>query len=340
MNRPGSVQNTFGEVLLPTVDAINQEYKRYMEQIESVKDYLRQCDLKFQPEEAKKKRFMVLTMTPYCKQSWNELVPAEFSVAVFSVDQGIIKGLVGFIEPKIPFGERGEVTLNCERSALPFPGNFEELGVHSIPRSEVLSRIEDVADRYGCLMDEEILIFAMKAEIAVITNCIRWLEKNCPTGKWRKYRIVSFEMLLMALSQLAENAEENVAVIRHEGGAGRFLYQNRYEYNLQLGCAWHRRGENVSKIPSCAFNITLRRVYNALFYLCRLYGTDLKPKTHRPATEETEVVNQRMKRVVITEKPNSGKRQEKFTVKTRGVSTITKYRAANPVAGGLFSKKR
>ncbi|ODM99849.1 Protein maelstrom [Orchesella cincta] len=300
------VHNTFGELVLPHAEAIENEYELYVSSFASVQQYLRRKDLANQPMEPTGKKFLILTMVPYCKHQWNELIPGEFAVTVFSIDKGIENNLVSLVDPGgIPLGERGEVSMNCERNALPTPGEFDGVDVNPILTKTVLRTIENAAKQYGCYMEGEILIFTMRAEIATLRNCIRWLERKFPAQKWGKFRIISLEMLLQAMSELVEDAGNNPAVITHEGGAARFLYHPRYEFNHNLACRWHQKKENVWKASYCALNIVMRRAYNALFYLHHLFEKKLKPNTHLPPVMKNDVVNNRSlrKQMLMSEQP-------------------------------------
>ncbi|CAL8125294.1 unnamed protein product [Orchesella dallaii] len=329
------VYNTFGELVIPHVKAIENEYESYVAAFSTVQQYLRRSDLSSQPKEPTSKRFMHLVMTPYCKHAWNELIPAEFAVVIFSVDKGVEKSFVGLVDSgEIPLGERGEVVTNCNRNALPFPGDFDAVDANSTPPSEVLKTIEEIANKWGCNLGNEILIFAMRSEIGTLTSCIRWLERKYPCAKWRKFRILTFEMLLMALSELVENAGNNGAVIRHEGGAARFLYHSRYEYNPALACCWHQKQDNIGKVPYCALNIVLRRAYNALYYLCHLFGKAMKPNNHVPIADKHDVIDRELKKqfeVLMNEDPIGVKREEKPMVKYEVEENVFKVKYDNRI---------
>ncbi|CAL8084416.1 unnamed protein product [Orchesella dallaii] len=234
MSRSKGVKNTFGETVIPHEAAIEQKYERCVGTYNSIQRYLRRTDLDYQAKDPCLKRFLVLNITPYCKQAWNELIPAEFSGVVFSFDEGIVQALLGFVEPEIPLGERGEVTVNCERAGLPFPGRFDELRVQAVPAHDVLNGIEKMAD------DED----------------------------------------------------------------------------------------NVGKVSQCAGYIGLRRVYNALLYLCHLFRKKMNPTTHRPLTDKSEVVDEQLKEIVdqlLNEKPVIANREETLMRKIQVDESVTKY---------------
>lgn len=137
----------------------------------------------------------------------------------------------------------------------------------------------------------------------------------CSGGKVQQVEILSFEILVMLMSQEIGSTlpePEKVGVCNTEGGAGKFLYDTKYDFCGPITCKWHRvlkyelriyyflkqncsikansgiclvvsqRPAAVGKYDECTCNIALRRVFNALYYLCRLDKKPIRFPSHTP----------------------------------------------------------
>jgi len=212
-------------------------------------------------------------------------VPAEISVAKFSLQEGLIKVYQAFPEAgKIPLGYKRQCMENSnkghkiplEKEAMePMDCQVED----NVEFKQTLDR--KILDDISHHLSGADLVFCMPEMMAQCEGILRTIANRCSSYIMSSIMFVPLPELLFMLA----NKSQEGLMIPTPGLAERELESERFLYKSGLSCRWH---EAMTETNTCSSATVSRLAFTVLDLCCQHYKIPLVSGKHIPKTMETE----------------------------------------------------
>lgn len=260
-----------------------ERIKEEKDKIDAVKNVVERAALAGTLESA---QFNIIETNVFVKIPEDKIyVPAEISIAKFSLQEGLIKVYQAFPEAgKIPLGYKRECLENSNKG-------------HKIPlEKEAMEpmncQVEDNVE-FNQTLDRKILqdisnhlsgadiVFCMPEMMAQCEGILRTIANRCSSFIMSSIMFVPLPELLY---MLANKSQEGI-MIPTPGVAERELESERFLYKSGLSCPWH---ESMTETNTCSSATVCRLSFTVLDLCCQHYKIPLVSGKHIPKTMETE----------------------------------------------------
>jgi len=226
--------------------------------------------------------FNILETHVFVKIEEKELyVPAEISIAKFSLQEGVSKVFHAFPEAgPIPLGYKRECMDNIKKvHKIPYDkGAIKVHGEDDVEcnHSTNTQILKDISEH---LTGTEKIVFCMPERLAQCEGVLRTL---CDRSSL-KMPVDKFLPLPELLFMLANSSKEGNRV-PSAGVAEGLLDSEKFLFNSGLSCNWH---EVMTDTNTCTSATARRLCYSVLDLCCQFYRLPLIPGKHIPTTVDS-----------------------------------------------------
>jgi len=212
-------------------------------------------------------------------------VPAEISIAKFSLHEGLVKVFQAFPEAgKIPLGYKRQCLENSNKGhKIPLEKDIMEPMDCQVEDNVEFKQTPDrkiIADISQHLSGADI-VFCMPEMMAQCEGVLSTIANRCSSYVLSSIMLVPLPELLYIL---ANKSQEGI-MIPTPGVAERELESERFLYKSGLSCRWH---EAMTETNTCSSATVCRLAFTVLDLCCQHYKITLVSGKHIPKTMETE----------------------------------------------------
>jgi len=231
------------------------------------------------------KQFNVLVTNVFVKIDEDQIyVPAEISIAKFSLNSGVISVFQAFPEAGVlPRGYKRQCLENSEKGhkipleendMIPMDCQIEEkVDFRITSDAEIMSNVK-------CFLQDADVIYCMPEMMRQSEGVFRTIS-NRSNVVMPSITFLPLPELLFGLA----NRSEVGAVLPSASVAERELESERYLYKPGLSCPWH---EAMTDTNCCSSAIAWRLSFTIMDICCQHYGIPLVPGKHVPKSAETD----------------------------------------------------
>lgn len=274
-----SLGNSLVGIKKRDLDRIKEE----KDKIDAVKNVVERAALGGTLESA---QFNIIETNVFVKIPEDKIyVPAEISIAKFSLQEGLIKVYQAF-------PEAGKIPLGYKRQCMENSNKGHKIPLEKEAMEPMESQVEDNVE-FKQTSDRKILgdisnhlsgtdvVFCMPEMMPQCEGILRTIANRCSSHIMSSVMFVPLPELLY---MLANKSQEGI-MIPTPGVAERELESERFLYKSGLSCHWH---EAMTETNTCSSATVCRLSFTVLDLCCQHYKIPLVSGKHIPKTVETE----------------------------------------------------
>lgn len=213
-----------------------------------------------------------------------QYVPAEISLARFSLSEGIIEVYHAFIRPgTVPLGyKRACLENSAKKHKIPLELVSEADGDTTGSEHGKYTEDGEILDQMMNILNGEHFLFSLPEFEKEITGVLEVLKKR--SGReLSSVNILSLPLLMFELANKPRSegseAQKQEGFIPFESVAEREFEKEKFLYYPGMNCSWH---DEMTDTCNCSSTRVRSYVYTLLDVCCHRYNIHLFPVTHYP----------------------------------------------------------
>jgi len=228
--------------------------------------------------------FYIMTTNIFAKvDDTGAVIPAEISVAKFSLEDGVVDVFQAFPKPgKIPLGYKRLCLENSDTGhKIPLELSTDDNDNNTDGSSEFIqSQDKIILDKISKFTSDSSYIFCMPEKRNECEGMVKTISLRS------NLHYPAFELLPLneLLLRLANNSGKGKK-LPSAGVAESELEKERFLYKSGISCQWH---ETMTETELCSSAIAWRLCFTILDLCCQHYGITLLPGKHVPLASETQ----------------------------------------------------
>jgi len=277
------VAGGFDSLGRPLVDIKKRDRERKEEAENKIEAVSSMVEMAVKGGRLEKTEFYVIQTNVFVKTEEDPpiFVPAEITIAKFSLQEGVIEVYQAFTVPgKIPLGYK-RLCLENSQEGHKIPLEIDTIeDVHEFKQTQDVKILQDISD----FLSGTELLFCMPEKIAQCEGVLRTIAHRSNLSS-PAIVILSLPELLV---RLANKSQEGIT-LPSANVAELELERERFLYQAGLSCPWH---ENLTDTNTCSSATVWRWCFTVLDLCCQHYKIPLVSGRHIPKAVETEPCGQ------------------------------------------------
>ncbi|XP_037935532.1 protein maelstrom 1-like [Teleopsis dalmanni] len=224
--------------------------------------------------------YVVIAVNYFSKSlNGNIYVPAEISLAEFSLKRGIIKTYHTHVNPGVSmYGHQYDAQLHADEThKLPLPP--DAIGERNLANiyNEILKFAEDKENGgYRPL-------YVRQEHIPIAKSVVEFLQIDSDVNEI-KFKIYPVQYLFYLMKETACKIGELSPPSIIESNA--FFERDYFEYHTGISCEYH---ENIDRSIHCTQSVVVRSCYMFCDYMCEDVAVDIIPGRHIPIKQKIDM---------------------------------------------------